>query len=109
MKVRWNKMTYKLKITNEENTKEQQIKDLQELKNVLEKYKDKKIELELHKVRVLKKEGEQNMKITMYELLGMIKDGKEPKKIKYMGYSFEYDTNHKRYESYFTCRRKRFG
>ena len=51
-------MTYKLKITNEENTKEQQIKDLQELKNVLEKYKDKKIELELHKVRVLKKEGE---------------------------------------------------
>ena len=41
------------------------------------------------------------MKITMYELLGMIKDGKEPKKIKYMGYSFEYDTNHKRYESYF--------
>ncbi len=41
------------------------------------------------------------MKITMYELLGMIKDGKTPEKIKYMGYIFEYDINHKRYESYF--------
>lgn len=51
-------MTYKLKITSDENTKEQQIKDLQELKNVLEEYKDKKIELELHKVRVLKNKGE---------------------------------------------------
>ena len=41
------------------------------------------------------------MKITIYELLGMVKDGNAPKKIKYMGYIFEYDTNHKRYESYF--------
>jgi len=41
------------------------------------------------------------MKITIYELLGMVKDGKAPKNIKYMGYKFEYDTNHKRYESYF--------
>lgn len=41
------------------------------------------------------------MKIDMYTLLGMVKDGKAPKKIKYMGYIFEYDTNHKRYESYF--------
>ena len=41
------------------------------------------------------------MKITMYELLGMIKDGKAPKNIKCYGYIFEYDTNHLRYESYF--------
>lgn len=41
------------------------------------------------------------MKITMYTLLGLVKDGKAPKKIKYIGYIFEYDTNHKRYESYF--------
>jgi hypothetical protein len=40
------------------------------------------------------------MKITMYELLGMAKDGIAPKKIKYMGYNFEYITNHKRYERY---------
>lgn len=39
--------------------------------------------------------------ITLYDLLGLVKDGKAPKKIKYMGYIFEYDTNHKRYESYF--------
>lgn len=38
--------------------------------------------------------------ITLYDLLGLVKDGKAPKKIKYMGYIFEYDTNHKRYESY---------
>ena len=30
------------------------------------------------------------MKITMYELLGMIKDGKAPKKIKYKNYIYEY-------------------
>ena len=41
------------------------------------------------------------MKVTIYELLGMVKDGKAPKKIKYYGYIFEYDTNHLRYESYF--------
>ena len=40
------------------------------------------------------------MKITIYELLGLVKDGKAPNKIKYMDYIFEYDTNHKRYESY---------
>ena len=42
-----------------------------------------------------------NKTITIYELLGIVKDGKAPKNIKYMGYKFEYDTNHKRYESYF--------
>lgn len=31
------------------------------------------------------------MKITMYELLGMIKDGKAPKKIKYDNIIFKYD------------------
>lgn len=30
------------------------------------------------------------MKITMYELLGMIKDGKAPKKIKYKDFIYEY-------------------
>lgn len=30
------------------------------------------------------------MKITIYELLGMIKDGKAPKKIKYQNYIYEY-------------------
>lgn len=40
------------------------------------------------------------MKITMYELLGMVKDGKAPKKIEYCGYVFEYDTNHLRYETF---------
>ena len=33
------------------------------------------------------------MKITVYELLGLIKDGKAPKKIKYDGYTFEYKQN----------------
>lgn len=31
------------------------------------------------------------MKITMYELLGMIKDGKAPKKIKYNGKLYEFN------------------
>lgn len=44
------------------------------------------------------------MKKTMYELLGMVKDGKAPKNIKCYGYIFEYDTNHLRYESYFDGR-----
>ena len=30
------------------------------------------------------------MKITMYELLGMVKDGKAPKKIKYKDFIYEY-------------------
>ena len=43
---------YKLKITKDKNIKEQQIKDLQELKKVLEEYKDKTIEVEMHKVKI---------------------------------------------------------
>ena len=38
------------------------------------------------------------------DLLNLIVISEEqdlPKRIKYMGYTFEYDTNHKRYESYF--------
>lgn len=31
------------------------------------------------------------MKITMYELLGLVKDGKAPKKIKYDGTIYEYN------------------
>ena len=31
------------------------------------------------------------MKITIYELLGLIKDGKAPKKIKYCGYIYEWE------------------
>ena len=33
------------------------------------------------------------MKITLYELLGLIKDGKAPKKIKYDGTIYEYSEN----------------
>lgn len=33
------------------------------------------------------------MKITMYELLGLVKDGKAPKKIKYDGTIYEYSEN----------------
>ena len=48
-------MPYDLKITNKDTTKEQTIKDLKEFKEILEQYKDKTIEVELHKVKVLKK------------------------------------------------------
>ena len=37
------------------------------------------------------------MKITMYELLGMVKDGKAPKKIKYINSIWEYDKETKDY------------
>lgn len=37
------------------------------------------------------------MKITMYELLGMVKDGKAPKKIKYINSIWEYDEETKDY------------
>lgn len=37
------------------------------------------------------------MKITIYELLGMIKDGKQPKKIKYNGYLLSWDNVDKDY------------
>ena len=37
------------------------------------------------------------MKITMYELLGMIKDGKAPKIIKYKDTLYEYDSGNKFY------------
>lgn len=43
---------YNIKITKENKTKEQQIKDLQELRKVLEEYKDKPVEVEMHKVKV---------------------------------------------------------
>lgn len=43
---------YKLKITQDKKNKEQEIKDLKELKEVLETYKDKPIEVEMHKVKV---------------------------------------------------------
>ena len=45
---------YKLKITKENKIKEQQVKDLQELKKVLEEYKDKPIEVEMHKIEKVK-------------------------------------------------------
>ena len=41
------------------------------------------------------------MKITMYELLGLVKDGKAPKKIKYNGVELEYDELRKDYYKYF--------
>lgn len=47
-------MTYKLKITKDKKTKEQNIKDLKELQTVLQQYKDKPIEVELHKVKLYK-------------------------------------------------------
>lgn len=39
------------------------------------------------------------MKITIYELLGLIKDGKAPKKIKVTGRIYEYD---EKYDFYYT-------
>lgn len=43
-----------------------------------------------------------NKTITMYELLGLVKDGKAPKKIKYAGYEYSYyedeDNNFKNYD-----------
>ena len=47
---------YKLKITKDNNIKEQQIKDLQELRKLLEEYKDKAIEVEMHKVKIYESE-----------------------------------------------------
>lgn len=40
------------------------------------------------------------MKITMYELIGLVKDGKAPKKIKYNGVELEYDELRKDYYKY---------
>lgn len=40
------------------------------------------------------------MKITMYELIGLVKDGKAPKKIKYANIEFEYDEEN---EDYYYC------
>ena len=48
-------MPYDLKITENNKTKEQKIKNLKEFKKILEQYKDKIIEVELHKIKVLKK------------------------------------------------------
>jgi len=50
-------MTYKLKITKDKKTKEQNIKDLKELQTVLQQYKDNVVEIELHKVKVYKNEN----------------------------------------------------
>ena len=44
------------------------------------------------------------MKITMYELLGLIKDGKAPKKIKVTGRIYEFD---KDYDMYYTKKKDR--
>ena len=41
------------------------------------------------------------MKITMYELLGLVKDGKAPKKISYNDIELEYDKDTKDYYSYY--------
>ena len=41
------------------------------------------------------------MKITMYELLGLVKDGKAPKKIKYNDIELEYDKDTKDYYPYY--------
>ncbi len=41
------------------------------------------------------------MKITMYELLGLIKDGKAPKKIVYDYIGLEYDEEYKDYNRYY--------
>ena len=43
------------------------------------------------------------MKITMYELLGMVKDGKIPKKIKYDGKLYEFDESKDNYYENETC------
>lgn len=39
------------------------------------------------------------MKITMYELLGLVKDGKQPKKIKYSSYIMIYDADENDYRT----------
>lgn len=41
------------------------------------------------------------MKITLYELLGLIKDNKAPKKIKYGNIILEYDEKYEDYYKYF--------
>lgn len=41
------------------------------------------------------------MKITMYELIGLVKDGKAPKKIKYDGIALIYDEEIKDYWCYY--------
>ena len=46
-------MPYDLKITENTKVKEQTISDLKEFKEILEQYKDKNIEVELHKVKTL--------------------------------------------------------
>ncbi len=47
-------MAYKLKITKENKTKEQNIKDLKELQAVLQQYKAEPIQVELHKIKLYK-------------------------------------------------------
>lgn len=42
------------------------------------------------------------MKITFYELLGLVKDGKAPKKIKCNGVELEYDELRKDYYEYYS-------
>ena len=50
-------MSYNLKIIESNNKiKQKQIEDLKELKKKLEEYQNELIEIELHKVKVFKKE-----------------------------------------------------
>ena len=50
-------MSYNLKIIESNNKiKQKQIEDLKELKKILEEYQNELIEIELHKVKVFKKE-----------------------------------------------------
>ena len=43
------------------------------------------------------------MKITMYELLGLVKDGKAPKKIRYDGKFYEFNNKKDNYYENETC------
>ena len=40
------------------------------------------------------------MKITIYELIRLVKEGKAPKKIGYLGYLYEYDEKQEDYEAF---------
>ena len=46
----------------------------------------------LDKLKELKEDNK--MKITVYELLGLIKDGKPPKKIESLGFEYQWNINH---------------
>ena len=48
----------------------------------------------------LEKDGNKTMTITFYELLGLVKDGKAPKKIKYDDFYCYYDEEKNKYVDY---------